>query len=163
MPAAAAAAAAAAGGQAAAGGGPLLHPFEADQPFDLSTRAGAAAFATASSALEETWDGSTDSFPAFVTALRLRASEAKWNAPAPHGILQVNGNNILTHYEGITAAQITNARQGRFDDRAIQNARAMYQCLKKSITGDLKAQVFDQFGNADLVSAKGQAIIHMNK
>ena len=39
------------------------------------------------------------------------------------------------------------AFNNRTDDRAIQNSKAMYRCIKASITGDLKTTVFDQIDN----------------
>ena len=54
---------------------PLLDPFQVDQPFDLSSRVGSAAFTTASSALDVTWDGIANQFPSFVIALAFHSSQ----------------------------------------------------------------------------------------
>lgn len=126
---------------------PLLDPFDSSAPFDLSSRAGSVAFAAASAALDESWDGSVETFPSFIVTLRIRASEVKWNAVAPQGILTFGGNNLLTHYHSVTDTDIETALTARVDPRAVQNARALYQCLKRSITGDLRATVFDQTDN----------------
>jgi hypothetical protein len=126
---------------------PLLDPFDSNDPFDLSSRAGSVAFAAASAPLDESWDGSVETFPSFIVTLRIRASEVKWNAAAPQGILTFNGNNLLTHYHSVTDEDIANAHTARIDPRAVQNTRALYKCLKSSITGDLRATVFDQTDN----------------
>lgn len=71
----------------------------------------------------------------------------------PHGILifptaVVNvTNNILTDYHSIIDAQITAARAAQHNRRAIQNAKAMFNCIKSSIKGALKVTIFMQFGN----------------
>jgi hypothetical protein len=144
------------GGGAAAAPAPLapiLDPFASPAPFDLSSRAGSHAFASASAALDFVWDGSTAGFPPFVSALRDRASECRWDATAPQGILTfavgtpaVDKDLLAQHY-AVTEAQTEAARIARTNDRAMQNAQAMYQCIKKSIDGDIKAMLFDQTGN----------------
>lgn len=129
----------------------VLDPFNAPNPFDLSSRAGSYAFATASAALDELWDGTIEKFPAFIISLRVRASEVRWNAAAPQGIMSYTVNatacNLLTEYHSIPEADLEAARLARADPRAIQNSKALYKCLKSSITGDLKAILFDQAGN----------------
>ena len=75
---------------------PMLDPFQADQPFDLSSRAGAAAFGMVSAALDEPWDGSVTTFPSFITSLRLRASEGHWDAAAPHGFVRKWQQPVMT-------------------------------------------------------------------
>lgn len=79
----------------------VLQLFDDSSPFDLSSRAGSSAMAKASSALGSTWDGSINKLPPFLTALKTRAREAKWNAPAPHGILAflITGVNYNILYE----------------------------------------------------------------
>ena len=147
--------------QPAAAHEPLLDPFTTNAPFDLSSRAGSQAFTTACTALDDTWDGTADAFPTFIVALRVRAREENWSAQPPHGILTfgavpadpennveaIQGHNLLTDYHHITQAQLTAAFNNRTNHRAIQNSKAMYRCLKASITGDLKTTVFDQIDN----------------
>ena len=142
-------------------GGNITHdPFASPDAFDLGSRAGSNAFSTACAALDETWDGTVEKFPAFVVALRIRASECNWAAAAPQGIVVYNipgaGNppgpaiacNLLEQHHSISTALIETARAGRNNPHAVQNSRAiMYKCLKASITGDLKATLFDQLGN----------------
>ena len=131
----------------AAPAAPLLNPFSSNQPFDLSTRSGLQAFTQASAALDDLWDGTVDKFPSFVIALRVCSREVRWNAPAPQGILQINGQSILDSYHNITKVNIEAARVARVNPRAVQNSRAMYNCIKTSITGDLKALIYSQDGN----------------
>ena len=110
-------------------------------------------YTTISALLDEIWDGHVATFPSFIVALRLRSQEGKWNAAAPHGILSfptgvgTATNNILTDYHSIADAQIVTARTARVDQRSIQNAKAMFNCVKGSIKGALKATIFTQFGN----------------
>jgi hypothetical protein len=141
-----------AGGGGGGGGppppaGPLLDPFDASTPFDLSSRAGSTAYATASSALDETWDGMPDTLPSFVVCLRIRSAEVKWDAPDHHGILTYGTHDLLTAHHSVTEATLEAARIARTDSRAIQNAKSMYECLKKSISGDLRSTLFDQASN----------------
>jgi hypothetical protein len=81
----------------------------------------------------------------------------KWNAADPQGILTFAGHNLLTHYHSVTDEDIANARTTRVDPRAIQNTPALYKCLKSSITGDLRATVFDQTDNL-LATEDGPAL-----
>ena len=126
---------------------PLLDPYTSDVPFDLSSRAGAQAFTNACAILDDTWDGTADAFPTFIVALRVRAREVNWGAQGPQGILTYGNHNLLTDYHSITQAELTTAFTNRVDDRAIQNSKAMYRCIKASITGELKTTVFDQIDN----------------
>ena len=132
---------------------PVFDPFDSTKPFDLSTRAGSTAYSTISAPLDEVWDGHVATFPSFIVALRLRSEEGKWNATAPQGILTFPtgttgvSNNILTDYHSVTDAQIETARDARTDQRAIQNAKAMFKCIKSSIKGALKDTIFTQIGN----------------
>ena len=108
---------------------PMLELFDASSPFDLSTRAGNAAYAKACSGLEDKWDGSIEKFPSLITGLRDRAIEAKWNATAPNGILMYTINastiyNLLEQYHSIPLADIEAACTARVDSRAIQNSKA---------------------------------------
>ena len=125
----------------------VFDPFQADVPYNLASRLGSQAYADVSAPLDDIWDGTVNSFPSFVVALSLRAEEAKWNAAAPNGILDINGKNMLTEYHSITEVDITTARTNRVDTRAIQNSRAMFQCVKSSIKGDVRDTIFTQAGN----------------
>ena len=129
----------------------VLQLFDTSTPFDLSSRSGSAAMAKASSALGSTWDGSIDKLPPFLTALKTRAREAKWNAPAPYGILLylVNGTsvNLLSDFHSVPESTIDTDRLARTDPRAIQNSRAMFFALSASIDGDLQNTIFTQDGN----------------
>jgi hypothetical protein len=125
----------------------LLDPFESNAPFDLSTWTGSTAFVTACAALDDPWDGTVENFPAFIISLRIGSGEVRWNSVAATGIIAINGNNFLTHYHSVTDTDVQNAYAAHVDPRAIQNSRAMYKCVKSSITGDLRATIFDQADN----------------
>ena len=125
----------------------VLDPFKADEPFDLSTRQGSQVYNDSSALLDETWDGSVATFPSFIVSLQLRASEANWNAAAPHGILTVDDKDILNEYHSVTEEKVKDARTARTDSRAQQNARAMFKCIKSSIEGSVKETVFTQSDN----------------
>ena len=132
----------------------VLDPFTGGHPFDLSTRSRSTAYDFFSKPLDEPWDGTVDTFPAFIIALRLRASKGKWNAmepdgttPHPSNILSINGHHILTDYHSVSKTNITSAYTTRSDDRANQNASVLFKCLESSITGDLKATIFTRSGN----------------
>ena len=86
-------------------------------------------------------------FPSFIISLRVRASKVCWNAPAPQGILDINGSNLLTDYHSLTILEVDNASATSVDPCATQNVCAMYSCLKSSISGDLKSTLFSQVGN----------------
>jgi hypothetical protein len=137
------------------GKAPVLDPFDSPDAFDISSRAGSYAYTTASLALDVKWDGSTSAFPPFLVALRIRASKARWDAPAPTGgVLSYPVGtlmmDVLDHYRSIPKPVIDNARANQTNSRAEQNSKAMYLCLQASITGDLKATVFGQSGNIPL-------------
>ena len=138
--------------------GPQLDPIFLDEPLDLSSRAGNAAYVRACAKLDETWDGTVEKFPSFVISLRIRASESNWDAAPPRGILSIpdHTDNTITHdlltdYHQITEADIRAANIARTDDRAKQNATAMYRALKQSLDGDLKATLFQQVDNLPTV------------
>jgi hypothetical protein len=135
------------GAVAAAPRAPLLDPFDTTTPFDLSSWAGSTAYATACSALDETWNGMPDTLPSFVVCLRIRSAEVKWNSPAPNGILTYNGLDLLTAHHNITETDIETVRVARTDARSKQNAQSMYECLKTSISGDLRSNLFEQASN----------------
>lgn len=144
------AAAAAAGGGAGGGAGAapvhvaVTDLYNNNDPFDLSTRTGANAFNDISKPLAEKWDGTVENFPMFVIALQERARKGNWLAADPYGIVEINGLNLLTDYHRITNTNITDARTARTNARARQNAQAMYECIKDSITGDIRANLFSQ-------------------
>ena len=132
----------------------VLDPFTGGYLFDLSTRSGSAAYELLSKPLDDPWDSTVDTFPVFIIALRLRASKGKWNAirpndttPVPSNILTIKGHHILTDYHYVSTSDIKSAYTNRRDDRAIQNASALFKCLESSVTGDLKATIFTQSGN----------------
>jgi len=133
--------------QAAHAAQPVLDPFASDDPFDLASRAGDTAFKQASAAIEPGWDGTPTSFPPFLNALRIRAREARWDAVSPQGITAINDHDLLTNYHEITTADAETARANRVNDRAVQNAKAMYRAVKASLKNPLRGLIFNQFAN----------------
>ena len=110
----------------------IYDPFAHDQPFNVAARAGAQAYTDASAPLDTVWDGDISTFPSFVVALRIRASDAQWNAASPHDILDVLGHDILTDYHTIAVAEIESARLARTNNRAIQKDNvSLYQGLNQ--------------------------------
>ena len=125
----------------------VFDSFTADQPFNLNTRLGSQAYSDLAAPLDNVWNGEVSTFPTFIVDLTLRAKKGKWNAPAPHGILEIDGHDILTEYSSITDAQITAARTNRTNHRAIQNSKVMFECISSSIEGDVRNNIFNQVTN----------------
>ena len=84
---------------------PILDPFAADDPFDLSSRAGSVAFAAACTALEDPWDGTVEKFPPFLINLKLRAKEMGWSRAGVTNITTINGHDLFDNYFSITDAK----------------------------------------------------------
>ena len=61
--------------------------------------------------------------------------------------MHIAGTTLLTGYHSITQLQIETASTARNYPCAIQKARAMYSCLKSSISDELKATLFSQAEN----------------
>ena len=83
-----------AGGAAAAAApaGPQLDPIFQNAPFDLSSRAGSAAFARTAEKLGEPWDGSVEGFPTFI--INLKPFTWKWRRrcfPVPKTVAHHRG------------------------------------------------------------------------
>jgi hypothetical protein len=57
----------------------------------------------------------------------------------------------LESYHSIPFTDVEAARVARVDDRAIQNSKAFYHCLKSTLEGDIKATLFEQIGNLPTV------------
>ena len=79
-----------------------------------------------------------DKFPLFLIELRLQAIEGCWDAAAPTGILTHGGEKLLENYHAIDKATVKTARTAQTDDRAKQNSKAMFGCIKSSISGSIK-------------------------
>ena len=126
---------------------PIHDLYLSPNAFDLSTRAGLDALKEISKPLDCIWDGTGQTFPAFLVAIKLRANEGHWNATGATGIFDVNGKDLIDEYHSIDDADVTAAKTARTDDRAIQNAKALFKCLKCSISGNLKTTIFSQPDN----------------
>ena len=91
-----------------------LNPFASKYPFGIGSRAVSHAFEKSSAALDTTWNGTIENFPAFLLSLRVCALEANWGAAAPRGILlhDVDGTarNLLTEHHHMTAAILEASR-----------------------------------------------------
>lgn len=85
-------------------------PVQGDVQFDLSTRAASHAYTEICSPLKDEWDGHVETFPSFILALQMRATEGN-GMLHPHGIIYFgnapNVCNILTNYYSVTEAAIT--------------------------------------------------------
>jgi hypothetical protein len=68
--------------------------FDNVSPFDLSSRAGSTAFQQAYTALDEPWDGTVNSFPAFILAVKMQSTEVRFDAPAPQGIFNITTSSV---------------------------------------------------------------------
>ena len=84
--------------------------FDESTPFDMSTRNGSDVMTLASTALDDKWDGSIPKLPPFLTALKKQTQHCKWNAVAPHGILEYTVGtttfNLLSEYHSIPMANL---------------------------------------------------------
>jgi hypothetical protein len=74
-----------------------------------------------------------------------------------NGILTYGAHNLLTGHHNISDADLETARTARTDPRALQNAKAVYKCLKKSVTGNLRSTLFGQASNL-MTNAKVAAL-----
>ena len=127
---------------------PLLDLHAAGTAYDLSTKAGLAAFDQAKAPLEHKYDGSNTSYPDFVNDLQLREQQCKWDQ-GNEPIVQFNApdRNLFVDIGSITMVEIEAARNNRTDARATQNAKALYYALSHSMTGNLFSNFFGQAGN----------------
>ena len=91
----------------------VYNPFKSNDPFDLSSCSGSMAYERISAPLDNIWDGDVSKFPSFVTELRIRAAEGKWDLDADPGILKFGTKQILTDYHSIPDADIETARVAR--------------------------------------------------
>jgi len=121
----------------------VYDPFKSNDPFDLSSRSGSMAYERISAPLDKAWEGEVSKFPSFVTELRIRATEGKWDLDVDPGILKFGNKNILTDYHSISDADIEAARVARTSDRALQNATSMFNCTKTTVKGTLKDTIFN--------------------
>ena len=85
--------------------------------------------------------------PLFYVLLRIHAREGKWDSTGDVGILKIVTNDILTDDHSIDDDQVEDAIAARTSNRSIQNSKAIYNCVKFSITGDIKDIISSQFDN----------------
>ena len=123
---------------------PVSDHYASNDPFDLTTRAGDHAFEDISELLDTIWDGTAQAFPSFSSNLTRRANDGGWDRAAPHGILNVNGKDVLEDSKSITKSENFAARIARIDPREKQNCKALFKLLESSITPPVKSKKFGQ-------------------
>ena len=126
---------------------PVTDHYASNDPFDPTTRAGNRAFEDISKPLDTIWDGTAQTFPSFSSNLARRANNGGWDRAAPHGILNVNGKDVLKDSKSITEADLVAAQIVQIDPRAKQNCKSLFKCLESSITPSVKSTIFDQLEN----------------
>ena len=131
---------------------PFPNPYNPSTSFDLSSQSGETTYDDACSPLSKPWDGQVETFPDFIVNVQICANNMKWNTFTPHGILSVStwGNinyYILTKYQSISSVNIVDAFATCTDDFTIQNSKAYYYMLSKSVTRYIHDTVFEQAQN----------------
>ena len=113
----------------------------AGQPIDYSTRAGQALYSNATQELSYIFNGKESSLPAFLQAIRDRASACGWNDIFDITVGQDANNNdifknILTQHGEISLQQVRDNAIADYvgvQNRNAQISHQVYQCLRKSI------------------------------
>ena len=131
---------------------PLPNPYNPSTNFDLSSQSGATTYADACATLSEPWDGQVGKFPSFIVNVHICAKKMKWNTFTPHGILSVSirGNtncDILIEYQLIYSVNIADTFAACTENFAIQNSKAFYAMLPKSVTGAIHDTAFEKVQN----------------
>ena len=117
---------------------PVTDHYASNDPFDLTTRAGDCEFKDISKPFDTIWDSTAQTYPSFSSNLARRANYEVWDRAAPHGILNVNGKDVLEDSKYITEADLIAARIARTNHRAKQNCKSLFKCLESSITTSVK-------------------------
>ena len=120
-------------------------PYEGG-PLNVADRTGSSLYRDAVQPFDPQYGGKPEEFYTLVANLKARAKTCKWN-DATHGILTINGSDLLTDYGRITSQQVETARNTREaanDLRAKQNATMMYECLWNSLTSAFRTVLLDQ-------------------
>ena len=131
---------------------PFINPYYPDTSFYLYSWSGSTAYAGACMPIYKPWDGQVENFPSFIVNICIRTNKVKRNAAAPHRILSIpTGSNtncdILTEYQQISSANIKYKFTDHTENCAIQNAKALYVMLSKSVTGTIRDTVFENSQN----------------
>ena len=131
---------------------PLLGPYNPVTNFDLSSWSRATTYANVCVFLSKPWDGQIETFPYFIVYFCVLPNKVKWSDVTPYNIhsIPTRGNtncNILTKYHSISSVNIVDAFAALTNDRAIQNSKASYTMLSKSVTRNICNTVFEQSQN----------------
>lgn len=118
-------------------------------PIDYSTRAGQTLYNAAIAKLPYTFEGKASSLPAFLQAIRDRATSSGWLDIMQIGIGQeAAGNNILrnllTQYGEITIEQVRNNAMLDYANLPVRNRQVshqIYQCLRASVNDDVSERL----------------------
>ena len=131
---------------------PLLHPYNQAMPFDIFSRDGSTAYANICAPLSKPCYRKIETFPFFIVNIHIRSNKVKWSSVAPHVIISdaTGGNtnwDILTEYQSISSTNIEDTFTAHTDNLAIQNSKAFYTILSKSITGKFRNTISEQAQN----------------
>ena len=88
---------------------PVTDHYASNDTFDLTTCAGDRAFEDISKPLDTIWYGTAQTFPYFSSNISRRANNGGWYRAAPHGILNVNGKDVLEDSKFITKVELVAA------------------------------------------------------
>ena len=136
---------------------PLADLFDHANVLNLKDRAGLEAYNQSVKPLDVEWTGDVQDLPTFLLRLQHRASECKWTAANATGITRILSipspggtpvqRDLFTQYHSITQSEVDAAHHGRTDPRSIQNAKAMYKCIERSVAGAARKTIFETPGN----------------
>ena len=132
-----------------------VDPVESIEPLNRNSRLGSSIYSQSILAVTPTWNGDHQSLAAFANALLLRARTFRWSTNGPTDIVTIRQNanpadpgfNLFIDYRSVTLAMVEQARANRTNPRAIQNAKAMFECIATSLTGRIRSLLFEQAGN----------------
>lgn len=125
---------------------PTIDVHAGGSPYDTKRKDSFQAFQEACAALPQTYDGTNEKYPAFIVALKQKTMHCFWNDPTT-GIITIAGKNLFDDIRTITETELQTARAARTDPRAQQNSIALYETIRKSLTGDAFTSFFSQDGN----------------
>ena len=139
-----------------------IDPVESDDPLNRHSRLGSTLYNKSAEALTTTWNGDHQDLAAFANALLLRARTFRWSTNGATDVVTITPNanpignaaganhtgfNLFIDYRSITLEMVEQARAARTNPRAIQNSKAMFECIAASLTGRIHSLLFEQAGN----------------
>ena len=130
-------------------------PVDSNEPLNRHSRLGSSLYNQSILPVSPTWKGDHQNLAAFANALLLRARTFRWSTDGPTDVVTIQANenpnqpgfNLFIDYRSITTHMAEQARVNRTDPRAIQNSKAMFECIAASLTGRIKSLLFEQAGN----------------